>query len=567
MILLLTSFLAGVLTSLAPCVLPLLPVIVGSSLAPGAQSDEERRKPYVIAASLAVSVVLFTLILKVSTSLIGVDPSVWLIISGGIVLLLGLSMLFPTLWATIALKLGFESQSNTLLEKVGRGSGLTSQIATGAALGPVFSSCSPVYALVLATVLPVNLAAGIAYIISYALGLALALLVISLMGRKLTKKLGWTANPNGWFRRILAILLIVVGIAVMTGLDKKFQTWAVEHLPFDITKVEKRLIPSDDTDGEAVKSAATFNVDKPYAAPEFQGIASWINSSGESMEKLKGKAVLIDFWTYSCINCKRTQPYLNAWYDKYQSIGLQIVGVHAPEFAFEQVATNVKNAVEEAKIKYPVGLDNSFSTWKAYSNRYWPAKYLVDATGKVRYTHFGEGDYQETEKAIQTLLAEAGASASTSLEKEATLSTSSKQTPETYLGYERGERFANASDFKADAIVTYHFSETLSPQSWALDGSWEVSKEESTSKADGAKLRYQYSARDVYLVITGAAGSTITSTVNGRASTGSDVIGGKVTLSTPRLYHLVAHEKFLENQLLELTFPAGVSVHALTFGG
>ncbi len=245
MFLLIASFLAGVLTSLAPCILPLLPVIVGSSALSDGDAKLDRKKPYVIALSLGLSVVAFTLLLKASTVLIGVDPDVWLYLSGGIVVLLGITMLFPNLWVSISTKIGFEQGSNEFLAAASKRSGLGGQILTGAALGPVFSSCSPVYALVLATVLPVNLALGLVYIVAYALGLSLALLAIALAGQKLTKRLGWTANPNGWFRRSLAIVLIIVGLAVALGYDKQFQAWAIEHLPFDVTKLEEQLLPKE----------------------------------------------------------------------------------------------------------------------------------------------------------------------------------------------------------------------------------------------------------------------------------------------------------------------------------
>jgi cytochrome c biogenesis protein CcdA len=227
--------------------LSLLPVIVGSAVAPGENKAQDRKKPYVIVISLALSVIAFTLLLKVSTIFIGVDPQIWLYLSGGIIVLLGISMLLPNIWVHISAKLGFEQGSNKLLASATKRSGFGGQIVTGAALGPVFSSCSPVYVVVLATVLPVNLALGIIYIVAYATGLALALLAIALLGRKLTTKLGWAANPSGWFRRGLAILLIIVGLAVMFGYDKKFQTWAIEHLPFDITQLEEKLLPSEES--------------------------------------------------------------------------------------------------------------------------------------------------------------------------------------------------------------------------------------------------------------------------------------------------------------------------------
>lgn len=243
MLLLLSSFFAGMLTSLAPCMITLLPVIVGNSIIPGIDRKIDRKKPYVIAASLVVSVILFTLLLKASTVLIGVDPKFWLYISGGIVVLLGISLLFPTLWARLSVKIGLEHNSNKFLARAGKNSGLLGQILTGVALGPVFASCSPIYALVLATVLPVNLALGLTYIIAFALGLGLALLAISLGGRRVINKLGWVISPTGWFNRTLAIILIVVGLSIIGGYDKKFQTWVIDKSPFDVTDIEKILIP------------------------------------------------------------------------------------------------------------------------------------------------------------------------------------------------------------------------------------------------------------------------------------------------------------------------------------
>jgi cytochrome c biogenesis protein CcdA/thiol-disulfide isomerase/thioredoxin len=408
MLLLLTSFLAGVLTVFAPCVLILLPVIVGSSMISDADQKLDRKKPYIISISLGISVLLFTLILKASTVLIGIDPQVWKSVSGFIVIILGISLLFPLLWARMSAKIGLENNSNKLLGRAAKKSGVLGYILTGAALGPVFSACSPIYALILATILPVNIALGLVYMVLYAAGLSITLLVIALAGRGLTKKLNWAVTPNGWFRRILAILLILVGIFVTTGFDKKIQTWALEKIPFNLLFIEEKLLPEKDAvivEKIEIKKAE-FNITDPYQAPDIRGIKSWINSNPLTIAELKGKVVLLDFWTYSCINCIRTQPYLNKWYDSYKKDGFEILGVHAPEFAFEKVEKNVQSEVKKAKILYPVALDNNFATWNAYGNQYWPARYLIDKEGKVRYTHFGEGDYDGTEAAIQTLLKE-----------------------------------------------------------------------------------------------------------------------------------------------------------------
>ena len=241
MLLLLTSFLAGVLTVFAPCVLILLPVIVGSSMISDTDQKFDRKKPYIISISLGVSVLLFTLLLKASTVLIGIDPQVWKSVSGFIVIILGVSLLFPLLWARMSASIGLENSSNKLLSRASKRSGVFGYILTGAALGPVFSACSPVYGLILATILPVNLALGMVYMTLYAAGLSLTLLVIALAGRRLTKRLNWAVTPNGWFRRILAIVLILVGIFVTTGFDKKIQTWALKTIPFNSSSIIDRF--------------------------------------------------------------------------------------------------------------------------------------------------------------------------------------------------------------------------------------------------------------------------------------------------------------------------------------
>ncbi len=575
MLLLITSFLAGILTVFAPCVLILLPVIVGSSLATDTDKRADRLKPFIISASLGVSVLLFTLLLKASTLLINVDPQVWKSISGGIVVLLGLSLLFPLMWAKMSARIGLEHSSNTFLARVSKQTGVGGYILTGAALGPVFSACSPVYAVILATVLPVNLALGLVYMTLYATGLSLALLAIAIGGRRLTKRLNWTAKPGGWFRRSLAILLIVVGLAVITGFDKKVQTWILVHVPLNSTKLEEKLIPSRSNKAPSQQGGnkAMFNVEKPYPAPELTGIQDWINSDPQTLAKLKGKVVLIDFWTYSCINCQRTQPYLNKWYDKYKNDGFVIIGAHAPEFAFEKVPENVRSAVKQANIKYPVALDNNFATWQAYNNQFWPAKYLIDKDSQVRYTHFGEGKYDETEDAIQTLLKESGHTITDTIDKNNGADPVRQgQSPETYLGYERGERFANANQFKQDQVVTYKMSDKLAEHEWSLGGSWQVGGKESVAMGENSVLRIKFTAKEVYLVMNGPSDLPVTLKLNGQAVSssangGSDVDDmGQVHLNGARLYRLVKLPQFTKNAVLDIMVPKGTTINAFTFG-
>ena len=225
---LLLSLVAGVLTVAAPCVLPLLPVIVGGAMVKGGDERRARWRPYVIAASLAISVVVFTLLLKATTALLGVPPQVWQVVSGVIIILLGVDLVFPALWDRLSSALRLQSRSGELLDRSVSRQSFLGDILTGAALGPVFSSCSPTYALILVTVLPVSFAEGLLYVVAYAVGLAAMLLLVALLGRSLVRRLGWLAKPDGWFRRTIGIIFVLVGIAIIVGFDKQLQTWILD---------------------------------------------------------------------------------------------------------------------------------------------------------------------------------------------------------------------------------------------------------------------------------------------------------------------------------------------------
>ncbi len=562
MIEILLSLLAGILTVFAPCILPLLPIILGGSLN---AATKDRWRPYIITASLVTSLILFTILLKATTVLIGVEPSVWTYVSGGLVITLGLFMLFPDAWVRVVSLVGLEQRSQQLLGSAGSQKSRTlSAVLTGAALGPVFSSCSPTYAWVIATVLPAEPVWGLFLLAVYCAGLAAALLAIALLGRKLLSRVRWASNPRGWFQRGIAIVFILVGLFLITGWDKQIQTWFVQNDPFNLIDFEQKLVPGAEPSRQSA-NAAGFNV-TPYTAPELTGIDDWINSQPLELADLKGKVVVIDFWTYSCINCQRTQPYLNDWYSKYHKEGLEIIGVHAPEFSFERVKKNVAQAVEDEAIKYPVALDNSFATWQAYDNRYWPAKYVVDAEGKVRYEHFGEGAYDETERVIQALLAEKGATDLPTVVSDETPPSALGQTPETYLGYARTERFSNSSEFKADEAVTYSLDSSPSNGYWSLGGTWSMGKESSVAGQAGATLVLSFTGSEVYLVMDGPRGARVQVTAPESTPTVDRGKDGAITLDGPRLYHIAHYSSQQQGRAIKLTFPDGASVNAFTFG-
>ena len=566
MLLLFGAFIAGLLTVVAPCVLPLLPIIIGGSVT-GDATDKKR--PYVIIAALATSLIIFTLLLKASTLLINIPPKAITYFSGSIIITLGLLTLFPIFYAKVMAKVGFEKRSQQLLGKGFKNkSSLAGPIIIGAALGPVFSSCSPVYAYILATVLPANFFQAFAYIIAYVLGLSAILLLISIYGQRFISRIKFAANPKGWFQRGIAILFIAVGLLVFTGYDKRVQTWVSTHTPLDFDSLSAKLIPGS---SNSTSRNGNLNVE-PYDAPELVGIQDWINSKPLTLKDLRGKVVLVDFWTYSCINCIRNNPYIEKWYKTYKDQGFVVIGMHAPEFAFEKVLGNVKKGVNDQKITYPVALDNDFSTWNAFRNQYWPAAYLIDAEGKVRREHFGEGEYQESEDAIRALLEEKGARLSGKMVttgKEKVPQTSG-QTPETYLGSARASNYSGSPALGASNRANFTQSSGLRPDYWSLGGTWEVDEQSITARGNST-LRFRVSGKEVYLVMGAETEVKVGLQLDGKPvsqtrSAGSDVTDNHVIVKESKLYRLVSHPTFVEDSIIELTIPDGVTLNAFTFG-
>ena len=315
-------------------------------------------------------------------------------------------------------------------------------------------------------------------------------------------------------------------------------------------------------------------------APSLKGAVEWLNSPPLTTEELRGKVVLIDFWTYSCINCIRTVPYVRAWAEKYKDQGLVVIGVHAPEFAFEKKIDNVRKAVSDFKIGYPVAVDNDYRIWRAFENSYWPAHYLIDAKGQIRYHHFGEGNYRQTEQAIQDLLREAGgemASSSTvtpdAKGAEASPDLKNIRSGETYLGYARATNFASRETLRADVPREYSV-EGPGLNEWGLSGTWTVGAEQATlDHADGG-IAYRFSARDLHLVLGhGASGKPVRFrvTIDGKApgaDHGADTDqDGYGTVTSTRLYQLVRQSGEVEARYFEIRFlDPGVEAYAFTFG-
>ena len=590
--LLILSFIAGVLTVLAPCTLPVLPIIIGGSV----DDPHAKWKPYIITTSLAISIVLFTLLLKFSTAFINVPQMVWQTVSGIIILMFGFITTFPALWDRVSIALKLSQRSDQLLVGAARKKSVWGGALIGASLGPVFSSCSPTYFLILATVLPQSFAMGLIDLISYSLGLGLILLFVALLGQRVVLRLRWAANPSGWFKRALGVLFIFVGVFVLTGADKKIQTYILNKGFLDITKLELKLQnQTDNTQPTTNNSNQPTNNQTSKQYPRYQEIqnpSGFVNTDGITIGELIGKnVVLVDFMTYSCINCIRTFPYLNEWYTTYHDRGLEIVGIHTPEFAFEHKIENVRSAMKEFGIKFPVVLDNNYATWRAYGNQYWPRKYLIDIHGNIVYDHIGEGGYDVTEQKIREALEErsnvmgvSGAellpSATARLPSE--IQGQLVQSPEIYFGASRNEHLTNGSHGVL-GIQTLPKPEVVSLNRLYLTGAWEFTEEFAESKSTGTSVIFRYSAKDVYMVASANASvqvvvlldgksvaetagtdlSTACSSVDSTQCANPDTI---LTVQEDRLYRLIQGDGYGEHTLELLIQSPGLKAFTFTFG-
>jgi cytochrome c biogenesis protein CcdA/thiol-disulfide isomerase/thioredoxin len=584
MALFLISFFAGVLTVISPCVLPLLPVIVGGSLAGGTSA----RRAATVALSLGISVFVFTFLLKVSTLFIEVPPSVWNWISGGVLFAIGIFFLIPQLWDLVPGAAKANRDSTALMSQGFMRKTFWGDVVVGAALGPVFSTCSPTYFVVLASVLPVSLLAGVADIFAYVIGMCAFLLMITLAGQKLIGRLGFAANPKGWFRRIVGALFVLIGIMIVTGTSAAIE--APLYNVFDETKIEQHFLQGGT--GNALSPEATSTMPSAltlaekqmryHLAPELVSPDGYLNTGGApiNLAQYRGKdVVLLDFWDYSCINCERTLPYLTSWYAKYKDEGLVVIGVHTPEFAFEHDPANVEAALKRFGIDYPVVLDNEYQTWNAYGNQYWPHEYVIDIDGFITHDHIGEGEYDETEKAIQAALAEradrlgTAAATSTSLTPDIPSSDVGQvASPETYFGSNRNQYFGNGT-LGASGTKDFTLTSALPPiNTFYLGGSWDIEPEYAESTGETV-IQYHYASSDVYFVAGTKDGTPVTVDVyrDGKPVgqfAGDDVnpATSAMTVSGDRLYRII-HDPTPGEHTLELRIHgAGLRAYTFTFG-
>jgi cytochrome c biogenesis protein CcdA/thiol-disulfide isomerase/thioredoxin len=561
------AFIAGVITVFTPCILPVLPIILAGGTA------GSKRRPYAIVAGLVASFTAFVLAGAWIWSLIGVDDKYQKKIGAVLLLVVALTLILP--------KAGELLERPFLFLTRRRAGDLGGGFFLGASLGLVFVPCAgPVLAAVSASVGSHKVGGEtVVTTIAYAIGAALPMLIIARGSRRATIS----------FRTHAQTIRIVAGAAIAATAvvlyqDPRWLTDLQTNVPGYASSIENWFTDNHTASNELAKlqghkpaKQQQFSTTQPQnlkplavaskpvkvalndygAAPDFHGISHWLNTPGDrslSLQDLHGKVVLIDFWTYSCINCLRTLPHLEEWNRLYGSKGLVIVGVHTPEFAFEHDLGNVTDATKRLGVRYPVALDNDYGTWNAYSNQYWPAEYLLDQSGHVRHIHFGEGEYDKTEHDIRLLLEAGGRSALPVPVREPDTTPTGDITPETYLGYFRIARYAG-SRLSADVETSYRFPTTLARDAFAYSGRWKVESEKIVAGAD-ARLRLHFHARKVHLVLGGKG--LVGEVVDGRTK-------GAIRVNGDRLYTLVSEPRNSDGTL-ELAFTPGVQAYAFTFG-
>jgi cytochrome c biogenesis protein CcdA/thiol-disulfide isomerase/thioredoxin len=572
-ILVLFAAIAGAGTAVSPCVLPVLPALLSAGAVGG------RRRPIGIVLGLSATFTITIVGVAKVVDGVGLGDNFLRYAAITALLLFGIAVAVPQVAARL----------EAPLSRLGRlgprtaGDGFGSGIGVGAALGFVYAPCA---GPILAAVISVSAASGrtVAVALGYAAGSALVLLALALGGRRISERIR-RAGRGVVLQRALGAVMIVTAVGMFARLDIKFQTQLAHHLSGggvlgflanptgDLEKshaVKSRLA---DLRGKAKFDSSVARASTPAPssglpgvktpplprlgqAPDFTETQRWFNTPGGrplTMQGLRGRVVLIDFWTYTCINCIRTQPYLKAWDARYRSRGLTIVGVHSPEFSFEKDAGNVQRAIESFGIRYPVVQDNDLATWSAWGNQYWPAEYLIDAQGKVRHVHFGEGDYGASEAAIRSLLAERDGRLGGRAKPHDPFTISAATTPETYVGSARAERWLPSTP--RDGTHTYAAPASLPTSHFALGGTWRVTPEDATA-VQAATLTAHVHARHVYLVL------------GGRGTVGVDVAGGHsrtIHVTGQRLYTL-ADFPHVGEHVLRLSFTPGVSAFAFTFG-
>ncbi|HEY4161777.1 MAG TPA: cytochrome c biogenesis protein DipZ [Dongiaceae bacterium] len=612
MILFLLAYLGGVLTIVSPCILPVLPFVFARSDRPFLRSG----LPLLVGMALTFAAVATLAAVgggwAVAANQYGRIAAIVLLA------LFGLTLLFPALSDRLTrplVALGSRLSESADAGERNKGATILPSFLLGIATGLLWAPCAgPILGLILtgAALQGANVTTSL-LLAAYAAGAATSLALALLVGGRVFAAMKRSLGVGEWIRRGLGVLVLAAVVAIAFGVDTGFLTQVstastasleqglLDKLhPSDKPQQTSSVVMSGNDQGGAMMSGNNAMMSgnnammqaKPAAQtdapklptegdlPDLSGAVQWLNSPPLTAQSLKGKVVLVDFWTYSCINCLRAIPYVRAWAEKYKDQGLVVIGVHSPEFAFEKNVDNVKKAVADLKITYPVAIDNDYKIWRAFDNEYWPAHYFIDAQGHIRHHHFGEGSYDESERVIQELLKEAGHSnmpggivSVNASGAEAASDQNDVQSPETYVGYERAQNFVSTGGAVQDASHVYTVGQPRLNE-WGLNGDWTIANQNATLNQKDGSIVYRFHARDLHLVLGPSADGKpvrFKVTIDGAApgaNHGTDTdADGAGTVTGQRLYQLVRQSGPVADHTFEIQFlDPGVQAYAFTFG-
>jgi cytochrome c biogenesis protein CcdA/thiol-disulfide isomerase/thioredoxin len=598
MLLYLLSFGGGVLTIVSPCILPVLPFVFSRADQPF------RRSGLPLLAGMAMTFAVVAAVATVAGGWIVRANQIGRYLAIVVFAVLGLSLLFPKLAEYLSrpfVRLGSRVQG-----PVNAAPSTGKSLLLGVSTGLLWAPCAgPILGLILTGAAVQGANAHTAFLLlAFALGAACSLAVALLAGNRVFSLMKRSLGAEEWIRRGLGVAVLAGMMAIAFGWDQGVlqrislaSTSGIEQSLVDRLRpsASAQVIASNAAEeapvmtaaarqpGPAMMAAKTSELElgNEGSLPSLDGAVAWLNSAPLRREGLKGKVLLVDFWTYSCINCLRAIPYVEAWAEKYKSDGLVVIGVHTPEFAFEKGQNNIAKAVHDLKISYPVAIDSNYAIWKAFHNEYWPAHYFIDRQGTIRYHHFGEGEYDKSELVIQQLLQENNADIKTSGTVQihavgvlAAPDLNDVQSPETYVGYARGQHFASPEAVKQDSPETYTTPSRLQVDQWGLVGNWNVGGEKDRLVSVPGKVVFRFHARDLHLVLgPGAGGKPIRFRVllDGDPpgdDNGMDVDSqGNGTVKDYRLYQLIREKGKIEDRTFQIQFlDPNVEVFAFTFG-
>ncbi|HME14185.1 MAG TPA: cytochrome c biogenesis protein DipZ [Mycobacterium sp.] len=568
----LIGLLGGLITGISPCILPVLPVIFFSGTqSSGTQSADdgavavktkrEVGRPYLVIGGLVLSFSLVTLVGSALLSLLHLpqDAIRWIALAA--LVAIGLGLIFPRFEQLLERPFARIPQKQITTRAGGFGLGL--------ALGVLYVPCAgPVLAAIVVAGATANIGLPVVVLtVAFALGTAVPLLFFALAGQRVTQRISAFRRHQRQIRVTAGIVTLLLAVALVFNLPAALQraipdyTSSLQNKVGGDEQLQQKLggIVNDQNKELANCTSGSTQLQNCGPAPDLRGINAWLNTPAAlpiDLKALRGKVVLIDFWAYSCINCQRAIPHVEGWYKAYQDDGFEVIGVHTPEYAFEKVTGNVKNGAADIGITYPIALDNSYSTWTNYRNKYWPAEYLIDASGVVRHVSFGEGDYDITEKLIRQLISTARPGVSLPPAVDAPDTTpAGGLTPETYFGVGKMVNYAGGGVYdKGQANFT--FPAALPNDTFALQGPWTLDYQGATADSDSSSIKLNYHAKNVYLVVGGTGNLTVTR--DGKATT--------VPVSGPPTSRQIVGGKDVARGLLDVRLDKGLQVFSFTYG-